>query len=393
MDSDSGKIFIGGISWDTTEERLKDYFRGFGEVVDVVIMKDRTTGRARGFGFVVFSDPSVVDRVIQEKHSIDGRVVEAKKVVPREDQQSNQRTSNMTGPRTKKIFVGGLAPTVTEDDFRKYFEQFGNITDVVVMYDHTTQRHRGFGFITYDSEDSVDKVLQQTFHELKEKTVEVKRAIPKEMSQGNTRGSTGRGTNFPAPYIQGYGPTTVGAYGARPALPGGGYPPYAAAPGYGPTGYGSTPTYGSSMNGGYAGTPVYGAAAGYAGATSGSYGTGFSGNPGNAVYGSGTGGYTAAPMPAAYGSTPVPGRTGWGPAAGSPGYAAAGIGSWSATPQPGHPAVASGYGYASADTGYSNRSDSGYGSSGYNPPVVSGGTGSYTGGYVDAHGSSAYGTS
>jgi RNA-binding protein Musashi len=38
-------------------------------------MKDRTTGRARGFGFVVFGDPSVADRVIQEKHTIDGRAV------------------------------------------------------------------------------------------------------------------------------------------------------------------------------------------------------------------------------------------------------------------------------------------------------------------------------
>jgi RNA-binding protein Musashi len=38
-------------------------------------MKDRTTGRARGFGFVVFSDPSIAERVIKEKHSIDGRMV------------------------------------------------------------------------------------------------------------------------------------------------------------------------------------------------------------------------------------------------------------------------------------------------------------------------------
>lgn len=75
MQSDSGKLFIGGISWDTNEERLKEYFSSFGEVVEAVIMKDRTTGRARGFGFVVFSDPAVADSVIMEKHNIDGRMV------------------------------------------------------------------------------------------------------------------------------------------------------------------------------------------------------------------------------------------------------------------------------------------------------------------------------
>ena len=92
--------------------------------------------------------------------------VEAKKAVPREDQSTlNKNNSSINGSpgpaRTKKIFVGGLASTVTESDFRKYFDQFGVITDVVVMYDHNTQRPRGFGFITYDSEEAVDRVLHK----------------------------------------------------------------------------------------------------------------------------------------------------------------------------------------------------------------------------------------
>lgn len=75
MEMELGKLFIGGISWDTNEERLREYFQSFGEVVEAVIMKDRTTGRARGFGFVVFSDPSVAEKVVMEKHMIDGRTV------------------------------------------------------------------------------------------------------------------------------------------------------------------------------------------------------------------------------------------------------------------------------------------------------------------------------
>lgn len=72
---DPGKLFIGGISWDTDEDRLREYFQSFGEVVEVMIMRDRTTGRARGFGFVVFADPVVAARVVLEKHVIDGRTV------------------------------------------------------------------------------------------------------------------------------------------------------------------------------------------------------------------------------------------------------------------------------------------------------------------------------
>lgn len=75
MDSDQGKLFIGGISWDTTEENLTEYFGNYGEVLQTVIMRDKMTGRPRGFGFVVFADPSVLDRVLQDKHTIDGRTV------------------------------------------------------------------------------------------------------------------------------------------------------------------------------------------------------------------------------------------------------------------------------------------------------------------------------
>ncbi|KAG2297176.1 hypothetical protein Bca52824_043845 [Brassica carinata] len=85
------------------------------------------------------------------------------------------------GGRTKKIFVGGLPSSITETEFKNYFDQFGTIADVVVMYDHNTQRPRGFGFITFDSDDAVDRVLHKTFHELNGKLVEVKRAVPKEV--------------------------------------------------------------------------------------------------------------------------------------------------------------------------------------------------------------------
>lgn len=75
MDSDQGKLFVGGISWETTEEKLKDHFGQYGDVMQANIMKDKATGRPRGFGFVLFSDPSVVDRVLQDTHTIDGRTV------------------------------------------------------------------------------------------------------------------------------------------------------------------------------------------------------------------------------------------------------------------------------------------------------------------------------
>jgi heterogeneous nuclear ribonucleoprotein A1/A3 len=56
-------------------EKFKKHFQKYGAIADSVIMKDKHTRMPRGFGFVTFSDPSVIDRVLEDEHTIDGRTV------------------------------------------------------------------------------------------------------------------------------------------------------------------------------------------------------------------------------------------------------------------------------------------------------------------------------
>lgn len=56
-------------------EGLRNHFAKYGNITDAVIMKDRITGRPRGFGFVTFDNQDSVNRVLEEKHRIDGRDV------------------------------------------------------------------------------------------------------------------------------------------------------------------------------------------------------------------------------------------------------------------------------------------------------------------------------
>ncbi|XP_010262417.1 PREDICTED: heterogeneous nuclear ribonucleoprotein 1 [Nelumbo nucifera] len=371
MDSDQGKLFVGGISWDTSEEKLKEYFGNYGEVVQTVIMRDKVTGRPRGFGFVVFADPSILDRVLQDKHTIDGRTVEAKRALSREEQQTSRSGNpnagrNLGGAgniKTKKIFVGGLPPTLTEEGFRQYFETYGHVTDVVVMYDQTTQRPRGFGFISFDTEEAVDRVLHKTFHELNGKLVEVKRALPKEANPGSGGRQMGGGS------YQGYGGSggNANTYDSRvdaarympPQTAGGGFPAYGSS-GYGAPGYG----YGAASNG-----------VGYGGYGVGGYGSA------NAGYSGPAGAYANPNAPnAGYVSGPGAPRSPWNSQAptgyGSAGYGAnAGYGSaahWNS------PSGAAGAGNAvSAPTGQSPSGAANYGNHGYGYGGYGGGDGSY----------------
>lgn len=78
-----------------------------------------------------------------------------------------------------KIFVGGLAQEVTDKDFYEYFGEFGTVKDAIVMVDRNTGSSRGFGFVTFEREDAVDRVMKQD-HELQGKRIEIKRAEPRD---------------------------------------------------------------------------------------------------------------------------------------------------------------------------------------------------------------------
>ncbi|MCB9684105.1 MAG: RNA-binding protein [Alphaproteobacteria bacterium] len=71
------KLFVGGLSWNTSDQGLHEAFSQFGEVTDAKVITDRETGRSRGFGFVTFQDEDSARSAMSEMDGkdLDGRTI------------------------------------------------------------------------------------------------------------------------------------------------------------------------------------------------------------------------------------------------------------------------------------------------------------------------------
>jgi RNA recognition motif-containing protein len=83
----STKLFVGNLSFNTTENDLQDAFAAHGTVIEANLMMDRMTGRARGFGFVTMSTPEEAQKAIEAMNGrdVDGRALTVNVARPREE--------------------------------------------------------------------------------------------------------------------------------------------------------------------------------------------------------------------------------------------------------------------------------------------------------------------
>ncbi|KAI0915778.1 hypothetical protein AcV5_003605 [Taiwanofungus camphoratus] len=71
----SAKVYVGNLSWNTTDDSLRQAFSAYGQILDSIVMRDRDTGRSRGFGFVTYSSGMEAQSAITNlnEQELDGR--------------------------------------------------------------------------------------------------------------------------------------------------------------------------------------------------------------------------------------------------------------------------------------------------------------------------------
>jgi len=174
------KLFLGGLDYATTEDGLRGHFDKYGKLVDVVVMRFPDTKRSRGFGFITFSAAAEADAAFEERpHNIDGATIETKRATPREEMNKDGGHGGSSETH-RKLFIGGLNYSTTDETLKEYFSKFGELVDCVVMKFRDTKRSRGFGFVTYSTVEQVDECQSHRPHSIDGTKVETKRATPRD---------------------------------------------------------------------------------------------------------------------------------------------------------------------------------------------------------------------
>merc|ERR1719354_4839 len=135
-------------------------------------------GQSRGFGFVTYAEPTAVATVLKARpHTLDGKQIDPKPCTPASIQkQKKMNQQNFT--KSHKIFLGGISMEATKDDIQNYFERYGIVTEVTFVADKNdpSRPHKGFGFVAFEDESSVEQAVAKHYHMIKDKRCEAKQA-------------------------------------------------------------------------------------------------------------------------------------------------------------------------------------------------------------------------
>lgn len=98
------KLFVGSLSWNTTDDQLKDFFASAGTVVSATVIFDRETNRSKGFGFVEMSSDDEAKAAVDQLNGkeLDGRAIVVNEARPREERPRSFGGGNDRGGNDRR---------------------------------------------------------------------------------------------------------------------------------------------------------------------------------------------------------------------------------------------------------------------------------------------------
>lgn len=152
-EKDIYKVFIGGLSINCEDSKLRDYLLQFGQVSECKIVREKNHD-SKGYGFATFKAKEGLLNSLGKNHLLLEKTFEIRAHISRDD---NLKLLKELSKR--KIFVSSLKDSIGESDLKEYFSVYGPVEEVLINRDPATQLSKGFGFVIFRSSDSAKIAL------------------------------------------------------------------------------------------------------------------------------------------------------------------------------------------------------------------------------------------
>lgn len=133
------------------EVLLKDYFKDFGSIIDLIVLKHDSKGL---YGYVTFSSDTTVLEVLSRQHKMFGRKLNVDRAWQKVVDSSKKPESTLS----KKLFVGGVPHMASKSELIDVFSKYGRVTDLTLPRTDDS-KNQGFAFVTFDSIESAVSVM------------------------------------------------------------------------------------------------------------------------------------------------------------------------------------------------------------------------------------------
>ncbi|KAL8460651.1 hypothetical protein ACS0TY_031460 [Phlomoides rotata] len=188
------KLFVRGLGWETTTEKLRQVFSAYGELDEAnsLVITDKNSGKSKGFGFVTFKHIDAAILALKEPNKkIDGRIT-----VTALAAAGNSGNSHSSDVALRKIYVGNIPFEISSERLLNHFSTYGEIEEGPLGFDKQTGKAKGFAFFVYKTEEGARASLVDPMKTLDGHQVVCKLATDNKKQKPNVGPQGGMGTNM-----------------------------------------------------------------------------------------------------------------------------------------------------------------------------------------------------
>ncbi|PIA47984.1 hypothetical protein AQUCO_01400522v1 [Aquilegia coerulea] len=165
------KLFVHGLGWETSSEKLREFYSQYGEIEDCNVVADKITGKSKGYGFLCFKHRRSAQKALKEpQKKIESRMTACQlasagpvstNFQPQQQQSTNSSQNLSQESLQRKIYVGNVHSDISSDRLLAFFSKYGEIEEGPLGFHKQTGKSKGYALFIYKTVEGARKALEE----------------------------------------------------------------------------------------------------------------------------------------------------------------------------------------------------------------------------------------